>query len=334
MHPDPKRIMDLSCAYYDSCVLFAANDLGVFAALDKLSSADAPTLARELSADERGLTLLLNAAVAAGLLVKTGEDFSNAPEAAAFLVPGKPGDLSNAIRYNRDVLPAWAKLAELAKNGKPVEKPALHLGEDKDRTRTFVYAMHFRALGIGRALVAQMDLSGVKSMLDVGGGPGTYSVLLAQKHPDLSSTVMDLPEVAAIAGELIASQNMADRVKAVPGDYHTADFPPGQDAVIILGVLHQESPESILAVFRKAHACLNPGGRIFVMDMMSDETHTSPKFSAMFAVNMALTTENGWVFSDKELAGWLASAGFTDVNTKPLPPPMPHWLTEAKKQTA
>lgn len=331
MHPDPKRIMDLSCAYYDSCVLFAANDLGVFAAIDKLASADAPTLARELKTDLRGLTLLLNAAAAAGLLIKKGAEFANSPEAAAFLVPGKPGDLSNAIRYNRDVLPAWAKLAELARSGKPVEKPALHLGEDKDRTRTFVYAMHFRALGIGRALVTQMDLSGVKSVLDVGGGPGTYSVLLARKYPGLTSTVMDLPEVAAIAGELIASQGMAERVKAVPGDYHTAEFPAGQDAVIILGVLHQESPEAIVAVFKKAYECIKPGGRIFVMDMMCDETHTSPKFSAMFAVNMALTTENGWVFSDKELAGWLAEAGFTGVVTKPLPPPMPHWLTEAKK---
>ncbi|MEW5736423.1 MAG: methyltransferase [Thermodesulfobacteriota bacterium] len=332
MHPDPKRIMDLSCAYYDSCVLFAANDLGVFPALDRLGRADAETLAKELSADPRGLSLLLNAAVAAGLLVKQDGIYANAPDTAAFLVPGKPGDLSRAINYNRDVLPAWSRLAQLAKTGKPVEKPSLHLGEDQNRTRTFVYAMHFRALGIGRALVHQMDLSKMKKLLDIGGGPGTYSVLLAQKNPDLTSTVMDLPEVAAIASELIASQNMSERVKAIPGDYHTAEFPQGQDAVAILGVLHQENPEAITAVFKKAFQCLNPGGKIFVMDMMCDKTHTNPKFSAMFAVNMALTTENGWVFSDEELSGWLAQAGFEDISTTPLPPPMPHWLTSARKK--
>ena len=76
---------------------------------------------------------------------------------------------------------------------------------------------------------------------------------------------------------------------------------------------------------------IKPGGRLFVLDMMTDATHTAPKFSALFAVNMALTTENGWVFSDEELKGWMREAGFTPGETRPVPPPMPHWLVEAVK---
>jgi hypothetical protein len=67
------------------------------------------------------------------------------------------------------------------------------------------------------------------------------------------------------------------------------------------------------------------------MDMMTDETRCYPPFSALFAVNMALTAENGWVFSSKDMEEWLNEAGFVDFECKPLPPPMPHWLITAKK---
>jgi hypothetical protein len=46
---------------------------------------------------------------------------------------------------------------------------------------------------------------------------------------------------------------------------------------------------------------------------------------------MALTTDNGWVFSDDELKGWLREAGFVSAETQPVPPPMPHWIVTARK---
>jgi len=329
--PDPSRIISLASAFYGSCTLFAASDAGIFGKLAELGSADASTLADALALNRRGVELLLNGCVALGLLVKEGDAFRNTPEASVFLVPGSPGDLSKAIRYNRDVYGAWGKLAEFVRSGEPVEKPELHLGVDPERTRTFVLSMHGRALGIGRMVVPQLDLKGCKTLLDIGGGPGTYSTLIAQANPEIACTVLDLPDVAAVATELVAQAGMADRVKIIPGDYHTAAFPGGKDAVIIFGALHQESPESILDIFRRAYGALNPGGRIFVLDMMTDASHTHPPFSALFAVNMALTTTNGWVFSDQELKGWLEEAGFHDFEMRPIPPPMPHWLGIAAK---
>ena len=76
-----------------------------------------------------------------------------------------------------------------------------------------------------------------------------------------------------------------------------------------------------------------PGGCVYVLDLMTDPTHTQPKFSALFAVNMALTTQNGWVFSDEEVQSWLTEAGFRDFSCRPLPPPMPHWLATARKES-
>ena len=328
---DPTRIIDTASAFYDSCVLFTASDLGIFAKLAELKKADAGTIAEACSLSPHGARLLLDGCVALGLLEKGEGSYSNTPEAAMFLVPGAPGDLSGAIRYNRDVYTAWGRLAEMVRTGRPVERPEVHLGEDGERTRTFVLSMHGRALGIGRSVVPQLKLAGRKKLFDVGGGPGTYSVLIAQNNPELACTVLDLPEVVKVAAELIAGAGMQDRVSTVGGDYHDYPFPAGMDVVNFFGMLHQESPESILDLFKRAYESLAPGGLVHVLDMMTDGSHAKPKFSALFAVNMALTTRNGWVFSDDELAGWLEEAGFIGFSCRPLPPPMPHWLAVARK---
>jgi len=328
---DPNRIVDMASAFYESCVLFAASDLGVFGKLAELGEVDLETVVAACGLDRRGGRILLDACVALGLLEKKDGRYRNSPEAALFLVPGSPADLSGAIRYNRDVFGAWGRLKDMAVTGKPVERPEAHLGEDEERTRTFVLAMHGRALGIGRAVVPLLDLSKSRKVLDVGGGPGTYSFLIAQAHPGIECTVIDLPGVVKTAAELIGQAGMSGRVKTLAGDYHAVPFPDANDAVLFFGVLHQERPEAIRDLLRRAYEALAPGGLVYVLDMMTDATRARPKFSALFSVNMALTTDNGWVFSEDDLEGWLAEAGFRDFSSRPLPPPMPHRLAWARK---
>jgi cyclopropane fatty-acyl-phospholipid synthase-like methyltransferase len=196
----------------------------------------------------------------------------------------------------RDVYPAWGCLMAFGKSGMPVERPELHFGDDEARTRGFVMSMHGKALATAEPILSQLSLAGCRRLLDVGGGPGTYSVLLSRAYPELEATVLDLPPVIRIAEALIEQQGASDRVKTIAGDYHTIAFPNGNDAVLFFGMLHQESAENIPALLNKAYASLNPGGSVYVMDMMTDATHTAPKFSPMFAVNMALTSKSGWVF--------------------------------------
>ena len=143
---------------------------------------------------------------------------------------------------------------------------------------------------------------------------------------------VDLPAIAAEARAYVERAGLAGRVECRDGDYHADEYEAeSYDVVTVFGALHQESPEAIVDILKRANRALRPGGRLFVLDMMTDETHTAPKFSALFAVNMALTTENGWVFSDAELKGWMREAGFEPGETRPAPPPMPHWLVEARK---
>ncbi len=317
-----QEIVDLASAYYGSAVLFAAIDCDVFGRIAR----------GEFDASSRGLRLLADACVAEGLLEKRDGVYFNTPAATAALVPGGPADLTKAIRYNRDVYPAWGRLAEFAKTGCPVERPEIHLGEDAARTKAFAASMFGRAMGIGRGVVPMLGaLDG--RLLDLAGGPGAYAILMCQANPSLMVETVDLPAIRDEAAGYVAQFGLTERISCRAGDYHTDDYEAEAfDHVTIFGALHQESPEQIVAILKRAHRALKPGGHIHILDVMTDETHTSPKFSALFAVNMALTTTNGWVFSDAELKGWLQEAGFTPGETRPVPPPMPHWLVSGVKE--
>jgi SAM-dependent methyltransferase len=329
--PDPGRIVRMASAFQESCLLFAASDLGIFRELAKAGKADTAHLARALGLNERGARLILDGCAAIGLLHKESGLYRNSPEAEAFLVPGHPGDLSGALRYNRDVYPAWGRVAQLARTGVPVEKPELHLGEDTARTRTFVLANHGKALAMLPAVMPLLDITGRRQLLDVGGGPGTFSAAIARANTGIQCTVLELAAVAAIAAELIEQEGQSGRVRLLEGDYHTTPFPPGNDVVLLFGMLHQEPAETIREILARAYCAMAPGGIVYVLDMMTDESHVNPPFSTMFGVNMALTKEHGWVFSETELCGWMTDAGFTDFRCRPLPPPMPHWLAAARK---
>ncbi|MCR5413951.1 MAG: methyltransferase domain-containing protein [Kiritimatiellae bacterium] len=314
-------IVDLASAYYGSAVLFAAIDCRVFENVESGT----------LDTSSRGTRLLADACVAEGLLEKRDGKYFNTPASKIALIPGGKADLTKAIRYNRDVYPAWGKLSEFVRTGRPVERPQIHLGEDSVRTKAFAAAMFGRAMGIGRSVVPMLDFApGDGRILDLAGGPAAYAILIAQANPGVKIVTVDLPAISAEAAQYVANSNLSGRIECRAGDYHSDEYENGAyDAVTIFGALHQESPDQILDILKRAKRALRKGGRIFILDMMTDDTHTSPTFSALFAINMALTTENGWVFSDGELKKWLSEAGFSPETTLHVPPPMPHWLVTA-----
>lgn len=328
------EIVDLASAFYGSAVLFSAVDNQVFEAIESLGgAADAKSIAELRGVPLRGATLLLDACVAEGLLEKDGNLYSNTQAGKMALVPGGEADLSKAVRYNRDVYPLWGRINDFVMTGKPVEPPKVHLGDDPVRTKAFALAMRSRAFAIGRSVVPMIDLKGCEKLLDLAGGPGAYAELLVKANPGLTCVTVDVPGVSAVAKECVEEAGLSNLIECRKGDYHTDEYEcEAYDAVTIFGALHQESPSQICDILARANRALKKGGRLFVLDMMTDSTHTNPPFSALFGLNMALSTDNGWVFSDEELKTWMRTSGFEPGETQAVRPPMPHWLVSAIKK--
>jgi predicted O-methyltransferase YrrM len=321
--PDPGPIVRLTTAFWDSQALLTASRLRLF---DQLASGPktAEQVAGAIGLDARRTELLMRVLAALGLLEARDDRFANSAAAAAFLVSTSPAYMGNAMRYSDQLYATWGRLEDSLRSGKPALPAESYLGDDVERTRTFVYAMHGRAMGVARVLVEVLDLRGRKAMLDVGGGPGTYSILLTERHPGLRSEVLELPGVAAVAREIVAAAGAGDRVSVRDGDYHSSDFGSGYDVVLMSGMFHRESEASCRRLIDKARACLGPGGLLVVSDVFADAGGCSPPFAALFGLNMALTAPDGTVHADADVAAWMRETGFDDIGVRPLPPPMPH----------
>lgn len=327
---DPAPLIELATAYWGSAALIAAVRLDVFTRLaDGPLTADAVAVA--LEADPAATDCLLAALTALGLLTKAGDTFANAPLAEAFLVGGRPGFLGPALAYNGDVYPLWAQLDSVVKAGKAQTPPGRYLGDDAARTRNFVYGMHHRALGVGRAVASVIDLSGRARLADVGGGPGTYSALLTEKTPGLGAEVLDLPGVVAISREIVSSLGASNRVQCTAFDYYADPLPGRYDAALISGVLHREQPEGVRSILAKTTAALEPGGVLYISDVMVDDDRAGPLFGTMFALNMRVMAHDGRCHSVAEQTAWLAEVGCVVTATTTLPPPINYTIIRAEK---
>jgi len=319
--------MRLALAYRSSMVLFAAMDLDVFTGLAE-GCRNADDLARRSNVKPEPLRLLLEACVAEGMLVVDGDGYRNGEVADAFLVRNRPTYAVNNLKYAENLYPAWAGLADLVRTGRPTIEPESILGTDKAKTRAFVYAMHERAKGgIGSVLPHLGDFSGRKHLLDVGGGPATYSMEIVRRTPGLRSTVLDLPGVLEVTREIVHDAGFEDRIDLRPGDYLTSPFGTGYDAVLLSGMMHRESAETCRALLRRSFDAMVAGGMVVVSDVFfEDDRKASPPFAVYFALNMMLTSTEGSAHAKTEMARWVEETGFRNVETRNLPPPNPHSL--------
>lgn len=321
--PNPAPIMALCTAYWGAQVLLTANRIGLFDALANapMTSSAAASL---LGTAARPTDLLLKSLVGLGLLEHAAEGFRNTVLAQTFLVKRSTAYMGNALRYSDNLYQTWGSLEEALRGSGPAMAAETYLGSNAKITRDFVYGMHDRAIGIGAALAEIVDLGERTTLLDVGGGPGTYSAMLVRKNPKLTSQVIELPGVAAIAREILETMGCADRVSLLPGDYLETPFPSPVDAVLISGVFHRETEDNCRALIRKAFDCLGGQGMLVVSDVFTDANGTGPVFAALFGINMMLTARDGGVHSDTDVAQWMERAGFEDVTATPFPAPMPH----------
>jgi SAM-dependent methyltransferase len=307
------RIMAMATQYWPSALLLSAIKLDLFSLIPGEGAA-AAELAQRGGFSPRHLDLMLNALAAHEFLEKRGDRFFNARDVELHLNRNSPAFLGRALGFALDLYEPWGRLHETVAKGIPAVTQDRHLGGGGEETFRFVRAMHERALAMGAALLSDCDFSGAGAMLDLGGGPGTLSLLLTRKFPGLKATVVDLPEVVRQAAAILAEQEAGEEVRVLGGDY-LEDLRPllgGRrfDAVLLSGQMHQEKPEDCGRILAHAAQVLRPGGKLFLVDIMVDEDKTSPRFSTLFGLNMCLMRGNGGVHSRAEMEACLRQAGF------------------------
>ena len=287
-----------------SRIILTANNFRLFDHL-AFPGKTAHLLSRRISADARATELLLNSLVAVGLLGKKKDVYRNTPTASRYLVSGKPGYQGDILRHYSTLWDNWSGLDAVLKTGKPNRTARNH--------EAFILGMHNLALLKVKNVLAALDLRGVKRVLDLGGGPGTYAMAFARQGKE--AVIMDFPETLKIAKRLIAKEGLGKKISLLPGDFTSDAIGSDYDLVLISQIFHAYDMQTCISMLKKCHQALKRGGKVVVQEIFLDETHTAPPWGALFAINMLVNTPGGRTYTPKEMTGWMNKAGFRDMKT-------------------
>jgi SAM-dependent methyltransferase len=312
-----EEILKLSSAYWAGCALQTAVRLDLFTVLaEGPQSEDA--LAGRLGCDPRAFDMLLTALTSLGFVERENGKATASANVLSLLSRGSSEYLGFIIKHHSHIMPGWTRLDEAVRSGASVTGPSVLHTPDEDERENFLMGMFNIARLQAKRIADALDLGGRSTLLDLGGGPGTYALFFCMANPGLRATVFDLPTTERFARKTIDRFGLVGRVDFVGGNFSTDALPQKQDVVWISQVLHGESPANAAALVRRAGASLNPGGMLCIQEFMLDDDKRGPKHAALFSLNMLLQTHGGQAYSGAEIRAMMTDAGVRGIEAPDL----------------
>ncbi|MGW0815753.1 methyltransferase [Streptomyces viridiviolaceus] len=159
---------------------------------------------------------------------------------------------------------------------------------------------------------AAYDWSGVRHVLDVGGGNGALLAAVAREAPGVRGTLVELAGPAEQARRRFADAGLGDRLTVVEGDFFKP-LPVTADVVVLSFVLLNWSDEDALAILRGCVQALEPGGRLLVLDRADSAGDGADRFFSTLLDLRMLTFMGGRVRTRDEVVRLVASVGLTEA---------------------
>ena len=303
-------IREFTVSFQKSRILLSGFELDIFTNVDESGTTN-NQIANNLHLDEHACERLLNALVSLGFLIKQNHLFFNTAESFTFLSK-KSSDYLGGLMHSNHLWNTWSKLTQVVKTGNSAH-PAEINERGEEWLFPFINAMHDRAKKQAPQQLANIDLSEIKSILDIGGGSGAYSMEFVSKKPEIEATIFDLPNVVPITKKFLDKEGFSNRINIHAGDYITDDLPEGFDLVFLSAIIHSNSLEINQDLIKKCFNSLNKNGKIVIQDWIMNNDRTQPISGAIFAINMLVGTEAGDCFTEQEVTEILNVSGFKNI---------------------
>jgi hypothetical protein len=311
--------------FIESQTLFVCHRLKVFDHLGEHGAARCEEIAASLRLPADSLERLLISATSTGLLEKQDGRYRVPALLAPYLVATSERYVGGRFSHYANVsYGMFAHLEQAVREDRPQWHHGRDTGQvqnvytdlvyaDADATRDFLETMWSSGFTDSLDLCERISFEGYQRLVDLGGATGSFAIAALLKNPRLSAVVMDLPPVEQAAIRTFAAHGCSDRASFHRGDMFEDPLPAG-DLYVIGYVLSDWPEEQCLALIRKAHAALPPGGRIVILEKLFDADKTGPFLTAMLNVTM-LVEMTGKHRSGDEYRRWLEDAGFGNVST-------------------
>lgn len=304
--------------------------LGIF---DQLAAS--PGMSREVLAKASGLEprpfrILLTGLLAMKMILRDGDGLRNAEMVNQLLVRSTPHNWVEVLGWqNYIVYPGEVDFLESLKQNRnvglrqfPGDEDNLYarLTHDKFLEKVFQDSMASLSLSANAIMVENVDFSGIRHLVDGGGGNATNLMAVARANPHLSCTVFDSASVCEIAKANIERNGLSDRIGTHPGDLFSTPFPSGIDGVLLAHMLTIWSPEKNIQLLKRVYDALPDGGQVIIFNMMGHDDETGPMTTALGSPYfLSIATGEGMLYTWAEFESFLAAAGFRQTKRVVLP---------------
>jgi hypothetical protein len=158
------------------------------------------------------------------------------------------------------------------------------------------------------AVLEAYDFSGIKTLVDVGGGHGLLLTSILRKYPQMRGVVCDLDHVVAGATK-DPRATLDGRCKFVEGDMFK-EVPAVGDAYIMKHIIHDWYDEDAVKILRNCRRALErvERGKVIVLEVVI-EPGNEPHFGKTMDIEMLLVA-NGRERTKAEFAALFKQAGF------------------------
>jgi ubiquinone/menaquinone biosynthesis C-methylase UbiE len=333
---DVREISRIAYGFMGSKALFSALNLDLFSRLVG-GKKTLETLVEDTGVAPNRLKTMLAALTAVGLVVRDADGYRNAPASERYLVRGAPAYFGDYYRFqiDRQMYPALVHLdSGIAGDTAHLAFDSLAgLTSDPEEADAFTRAQHAGSMGPALMVAKQLDLEGAERLLDVGGGSGAFSIALCQRNPGLRATVLDFPNVIAVAERFVKETKLQDRVAYLRGDAGGAPWPNDQDVVLMSYLLSAVAEPSFPLLFRKAWEALRPGGRLLIHDFMLDNDETGPALAALWFLQYLSVRIDGISFTAATLKAQLEGHGFEGMSDQVVIPEITSLVACRKPKT-
>ncbi|HEX8120491.1 MAG TPA: methyltransferase [Solirubrobacteraceae bacterium] len=323
--PTPDAIMQLGMGFWGSKTLLSAVEMGVFSELAAGGPSNTEVLRERLGLHERSAHDFLDALVALRMLARDDDGrYANTPETDLFLDRAKPSYMGGILEMaNARLYGFWGSLTDGLRTGAPQNEAKsggdffAALYADPARLRQFARAMTGVSAGAARAVAAKFPWQRHETVVDVGCAEGAVPVQVALAHEHMTGGGFDLPMLAPIFEDYVASFGLADRLRFHGGDFF-ADPLPSADVLVMGHILHDWNTDEKLALLRKAYEALPDGGALIVYESIIDDRRRENAFGLLMSLNMLIETPGGYDFTGADCRDWMQQVGFGETRVESL----------------
>lgn len=309
----PLPLADTNISFINARIIMEAVHLGVFEAL-KDKSKTLEEIAATTGLNSHALRSFLGALTSADYLTYNDGRFNITPVVRKWLLKDAKQSLYDQLIFS-DIMWDWmTEMRSFLKTGKGLQYHETFTAQQWEFYQKGMFA-------VAKATSAEVGKktpvpASATHMLDIGGSHGLYSAEICKRHPQLKSTILDLPPAVEKAKPILATLNMGDKITYQPGNALEDDLGEQKyDLVFMANLVHHFTHEQNTALANKIYRALKPSGYVIIQEFLRPESPKSAdQVASVLDVFFALTSTSG-TWSEKEISGWQQTAGFSPKKT-------------------